>query len=441
MLPGFAERVRAVGTRCAALLGEHFELVYPGVLETEADAANARRHLAAQPLDAVVVAPTMAVPAPVVLAALEGIDAPLVLWNAVPMLRMAADLSQAEATENSTTVACLMLSNVFLRLNRHAEVHTAPLDDPTAIAELVRVVRGAAVAGSLRGAALLRIGNEMPTYLNVAASADDLVRLGLREVGIGKEELNDAFAASDDLTAAAVIDEVRALGWVGSGGTGLTRSARLAAAVRTLLDHHAAVGGTVNCHGPLLRFSGTIGIPACLAVAREASRGVSLACTGDQPAGIALLIGRRLTGQALYHEPYAPEPATDLMLLAAGGEGDPNWADGAITLESNDHYPGDHGEGTSIAFPLRLGPATMLSLSPIGDTWHLAYATGEVVESRYRNLRGPNGMFRFDSGTVNAAADRWIASGATHHSALLPGRPITELEVAARALGIRAVRC
>jgi hypothetical protein len=37
-------------------------------------------------------------------------------------------------------------------------------------------------------------------------------------------------------------------------------------------------------------------------------------------------------------------------------------------------------------------------------------------------MRGPNGMFRFDSGDVAEATSRWIASGATHHNALRPGQ-------------------
>lgn len=440
MLPGFAERVRGIGDRCAEALREHVDLVYAGVVETEADAARARDVLSGERLDAVIYAPTMAVPAPLVLTALERVTAPLVVWNAIPVLRMADDLSQAEATENSTTVACLMLVNVLLRQGRPVEVHTAAIDDPAAVAGLVRVVRGAAAAGALRGATLLRIGHPMPTYLNVASTAEDLARLGVREVDVTRAELDAAFADVDDDAAAAVLAEVQGAGWRGDGGPGLARSARLAAAVRALVDRHGAVGGTVNCHGELLRFSDTVGIPACLAVAREATRGVNLSCTGDQPAGVALLLARRIAGAALYHEAYAPEPATGLMLLAAGGEGDPAWADGEVALEANDHYPGEHGEGTSIAFALRRGPATMVSMSPIGDDWHLAWATGEVVESRYRNMRGPNGMFRFDSDDAVRAADRWIASGATHHNALAPGRLDVELEVAARVLGVRSVR-
>ena len=442
MRDGFAERMRAIGTRCAEQLGAEVDVVFPGVVETEEQAVQAQAALAAQPLDAVVYAPVMAVPAPLALTALEGVEAPLVVWNAVPVMRMGDDISQAEATENSTTVACLMFVNVLLRRGRRAEVCTAPLDDPDAVRGLLRTVRACAAAGALRHSSLVRIGDPMPTYLNVMVTAEELARLGTREVRVEAAELDEAFAAAGPDEARAVVDDVRASGFRGDGGPGLERSARLAHAVRTLVDRHAAVGGTVNCHGPLLRFSDTVGIPACLAVAREALRGVSLSCTGDQPAGVALVLARALAGAALYHETYAPEPATGLMLVAAGGEGDPAWAvdPAAIELEANDHYPGNHGEGTSIAFGLRPGPATMLSLSPIGDTWHLAWATGEIVESRYADMRGPNGMFRFDSGDAVRAADAWIASGATHHNALAPGRLDVELDVVARALGIRSVR-
>jgi L-arabinose isomerase len=442
MRPGFAERVRAGGPRCAALLAQWFDVVDPGVIETEADAARANEVLRAAQLDAVVYAPTMAVPAPLALRALEDLDAPLVLWNAVPVRQMGDDLSQAEATENTTTVACLMLANVLLRQGRPAPVCTTPTDDPAAVAEVARHVRAVAAAASLRGRTFLRLGDPLPSYLNVMTTDEELARLGVQEVSVQAAELDDAFTAASEDDADAILAELGALGWTGSGGPGARRSARLAHALRTLLDRHRAIGGTVNCHGPLLRFSPTVGIPACLAVAREAAAGRVLSCTGDQPAGLALHLARQLAGASLYHETYAPEPATGLMLIAAGGEGDPAWADppGAVALEANDHYPGEHGEGTSIAFALRRGPATMLSLSPVGDTWHLAWATGEVVESRYRGMRGPNGMFRFDSGDAMACASAWIASGATHHNALAPGRLDLELPLVARALGIRDIR-
>ena len=108
-----------------------------------------------------------------------------------------------------------------------------------------------------------------------------------------------------------------------------------------------------------------------------------------------------------------------------------------VTLEENDHYPGARGRATSIAFGLQRGPATLLSLSPTDTGWVLAWGPGEIAETRYRNMRGPNAMFRFDSGPGDAALARWIGSGATHHNALAPGRLDLEIPALASALGIR----
>jgi L-arabinose isomerase len=131
------------------------------------------------------------------------------------------------------------------------------------------------------------------------------------------------------------------------------------------------------------------------------------------------------------------------VLVAAGGEGDPTWVapGNGIRLEPNRHYPGRNGPGTAVSFPLERGPATLLSMSPAGDGWILAWGTGEVVESRYPALGGPNGMFRFDSGPAGEALARWIGSGATHHAALARGRLDIELPVVAAILGLAAVRC
>jgi L-arabinose isomerase len=72
--------------------------------------------------------------------------------------------------------------------------------------------------------------------------------------------------------------------------------------------------------------------------------------------------------------------------------------------------------------------------------WRLVWATGEIVETRYRRMGGPNAMFRFDTGPSNQVATSWIESGATHHNALALGRLDDEIPVLARALGVEAVR-
>lgn len=440
MHAGFVERMRAAAARHAAVLARWFDVLETGVIESESEAAQVRELLARERVDAVVFAPAMAAPPSFGQIALERCPAPVVLWNALSTRSIPHDVSQAEATENSTTVGCTMFANTLLRLGRPAPTVTASLDDEVRLEHLRRTVAGAAAAGSLRGASLLRIGAPIPGYRNIEASAEQLAELGLREIDVPAEELDESFDEVGESAAASVLDELRAAGFVGDGGPDAMRSARLAEAIRVLLDRHAAVLGTVNCHGPLLRFSDHIGITACLAVAREALRARPLSCTGDGPAAIALLLARRLAGAALYNECYAAEPDTGLLLVAAGGEGDPGWADGPVQLESNDHYPGNNGQGSSVAFALRRGPATLLSASPVDVGWRLAWATGEIVETRSTKMRGPNGMLRLDSGDATDAISRWISSGATHHNALAPGRLDVELEVLCDVLGVRSVR-
>lgn len=441
MGPEFPGRMRAHVARSVELLADEFEVVETPLIENDADAAAVAALLADEPIDAIVFAPTMAAPPSYVAAALASTTAPLVIWNAPSILRLPRDLTQAEATVHSTSVGAAMYGNVRAREGRPAPVVTAAHDDPAALATLFRTIRAVAAAGSLRGSAFIRVGDPIPGYLDVGSSAADLERLGVREVAIAREAWESFVASVPAEAALGLVDETRAR-WAGEPGPQAEWSGRIAIALERALDQADALGGTVNCHGPWFRRSATVGLPACLGVACQTEAGRPIACTGDQPTAIALYLARRMAGAALYCECYTPEIETGLVLVAAGGEGDPAWAEpaGRVRLETNDHYPGTRGHGTSVTFALRPGPATLLSLSPARDGWILAWAPGEVVETRYANMRGPNGMFRFDSGPGGEALARWIASGATHHNALAPGRLIVEVPALAGALGIRAAR-
>jgi L-arabinose isomerase len=438
----FKDRCMAHSARSAGILAGMFDVVAPDLIEDEAGAARARTVLASAELDAVVFAPTMAAPPSYAATALDGVEVPLVIWNAPAIRRLGDDISQAEATEHSTTVGAVMYGNVRSRSGRPPLVVTAGHDDAPAVERLIRTVRAAAAAGSLRGRTVLRVGDPLPGYFDVEAAPSSLRYLGLQEVAVGREEWEQRvnFVAPGD--AAAVVSDLRVRGWTGDPGPEAVRSGKLVLALGRALDDVEAIAGTVNCHGPWFRGSSVVGITACLAVACSTDRGRPIACTGDQPTAIALYLARRIAGASLYCECYTPEAETGLMLVAAGGEGDPAWADppGGVLLEKNSHYPGEHGAGTSIAFGLRPGPATLLSLSPDSSGWVLAWATGEVIETRYQHMQGPNAMFRFDSGPAVDVATAWIASGATHHNALAPGRLDLEIAAIATALEIRSVR-
>lgn len=440
MGPDFPARMQNHMARSAAILGKEFDVVETPLIESEADAARVAALLEAEAPEAVVFAPAMAAPPSYAEIALSRTTAPIVVWNAPAIRRLPDDLRQDEATVHSTSVGAVMFGNVLVRSGRHASVVTAAHDDRPAVERLRRVVRAAAAAGSLRGARVLRIGDPIPGYRDVEASESDLAALGVTEVGIETAEWEELVASVDDEAADALLRDCTAR-WPGDPGPAAAWSARIAIALDRLFAEYDAIAGTVNCHGRWFRRSPVVGVTACLGVAYQTAAGRPVSCTGDLPTAIALHLARRIGGAALYCECYAPEIETGLVLVAAGGEGDPAWADppGAVRLQANDHYPGERGAGASVSFSLRRGPATLLSLSPAQEGWRLAWGLGEVVETRYRNMGGPNAMFRFDSGPGGEALSRWICSGATHHNALAPGRLDLEVPALAGALGIRHV--
>lgn len=100
---------------------------------------------------------------------------------------------------------------------------------------------------------------------------------------------------------------------------------------------------------------------------------------------------------------------------------------------------GENGPGVAVAFDIKKGPSTLLSLTPMSkpqESWRLIVAEGEIIDSHHTGMEGPNGMFRFDSGEVRSCYAKWCDMGATHHAALIPGHGKKELTIAAATLGI-----
>jgi L-arabinose isomerase len=442
MPTGFREDREATARGYAELLAADFDVIDAGTLASDADGERANALLRDARPDVVVFAPSMAAPPSYAANALAGLDTPLVIWNGPTIDRLPDGLTQAQATVNSSQVAAVMLANALVRDSKPFATVTASPSDEAGTTLLTRTVRAAAAASALRGASLLRVGGWLPGYLDVESTEAELARLGVREHAVGVDELDEAFGAVGDERVARGLADLDERGWIRREGPADERSMRLALALDDLAGSVEAVAATVNCHSEILRWNPAIGITACLGASLLTAAGTPVSCTGDLPTALALVLARALSGRALYCEFYTPERETGLMLLAAGGEGDPAWADPdyPVVVEPNDHYPGDHGAGASLSFRLEQGPATALSLSPVGATWRLAWATGEIVEARYDEMGGPNGMFRFDSGPAFEVGARWIASGATHHNALARGRLDVEVPVLARALGIEEVR-
>lgn len=440
MPPDFPASRRAYAAECARLLAEVAVVVDPGVVDDAEGAAVAAAAFTGENLDAVVFWPTMAAPP-------AWLDELLAALPAVPVIAVVAqesgvvpdDYDTDQATARSLPVGAVMGTNVLARRGVSFEVVVGKLG-PELVERVGSVARVAAAAGAVRRLRLGVVGGPVAGYTDVEVTPDQLAELGVTTVDVA-DALAAEFAAADSAAAGRIIAEL-AVDWdLEVEADVLERSARLAVALEHVVDDHELDGGAVNCHGPRLRFGPEIGITACLGVSRCSAAGRPFACTGDVPAAVALALGRRLAGSALYCELYQLDLEHDWLLVANGGEGD--WTIREVgrrgRLLPEDHYPGEAGPGVAVAFPVRRGPATLISLTPEagpGGGWQLLSAEGEVLDSRHHHMEGPNAMFRFDGLDVADGYARWCRAGATHHAALLPGHRSAELGLLTRLLGI-----
>lgn len=432
---------RRYSASCVELLAGIGDVDHHGVVESPEDAERLAEVWRSAPIDIVVCWPTMAAPP----AWLETIttarpDCPVLVVVAQEHDAVPDAYTTDLATARSLPVGAVMATNVLRRASTPFEVVVGRLGDDALVADISGAIDVLMSVRAVRTLRLGTVGEPIPGYSDVAVDDVQLARLGVELIDVA-DDLERAFVDSTIASAEEVVAEVAASWHIDVGAEVLQRSARLAVALEQVVARHALHGGAVNCHGPRLRFNDTIGIAACLAVSRCTAAGTPFACTGDVPTAVALVIGQHLTGSALYCELYQLDLAEDWILVANGGEGDWTYRDEArsAALLPEDHYSGEHGAAVASSFSVRLGAATLMSLSPgIGrdGRWGLVVAEGAVIGSRHDGMEGPNAMFRFDGVHVADGYRQWCRRGATHHAALVPGRARARVERVAAHLDI-----
>jgi len=424
-----------------SVLENSFEVIDFGMVSSPEEARATAGKIAAASIEVLIYAPAMVAPPAWIEIALSDLACPILIWSATRQNAVPEQLDHLQATVHTSLVGATMLANCLVRAQKRFAVVDAVPGNPADESRLIRSIMAAVAAHRLTNAVALRIGDPIPGYRDVESTPDELATLGVREVAIPITELEAAFAR---IASADVADELARLkarpGWRAPPADASATSARLALALRRLTAEHRATLGTVNCHSPWLRQNRQIGVVACLGVSLMHEAGIPFSCTGDLPAAMAGLLAATLSGTSLYCELYVREPASDEFLVAAGGEGDPRWAEGGVTVVPNQYYPGHCGAGLGVRFALRRGPATLIAMSPTSDAWRMIWASGEITGRSFDQLDGPNGMFRFTTQPGHRAAEDWIGAGPTHHPALARGVLDLELPLVARLANLENFR-
>ncbi|MGH8226344.1 MAG: hypothetical protein ACREU3_00345 [Steroidobacteraceae bacterium] len=378
-------------------------------------------------------------------------ELPVVVWAIHERDALPDDFGHSEITSEGATVGTPQLLNLLQRQRRRSAVVLGRARDPACGERVGRALRAAAAARRLHGARMGRVGVPLAGYGCVDAEDRELERaLGLAVVPVQAEALRQRYARITDAQINAVTMEIRGDFCIAAeleGSLGLSRSVRFAAALEELDTELGLDMGAMNCHVPELRFAADPGIAPCFALGRETSRGIPWSCTGDVLAPIAMLVGKLLSGCAIYHEIEALDYASNEALLANSGEHDLGWLPSAERprLHRNPWFRTDEVCGACATYTPSAGPATLLAFTPHADEpsgFRFVAAEGELTHRTFRQTGTFNAAFRFAAhgDPVDRAWARWAEAGVNHHAALARGHLAWEVGLIAQLSSVGFVQ-
>lgn len=440
MPPGFRAEREAWGRGIAEILGSEGEEKFFGLLLDDETGRRIGAELAAWQPDAVVLAPAMPGPPAFTWAALVDLPrVPVVIWTANHLDALPATYNSVDHLANSGNVGVAMIGNILARNGRKTTVVTGRWYEADSQQRARSAARAAAAAGRVAKARVGVLGQPLGGYSNVIVDGDELKnRIGAELVPVTLSEWEAAFTAATDESSRRIATALDAFDVMESEGEDLRAAYRLAAALESVADRHALDCGTFNSHLEYSHNNPKIGLVGGLANSWLTSSGIPFTDTGDTITAIAMLIGRLLSGTAVYTELNTIDYAANAILCANTGEVDFSAA-AHVSIFPAKSFTGKQQRGAIIDAELRTGPATILGFTPHPQArggFRLIVFPGHVTGRPDIDLHVPHSLFRPAGLDAPTGFSRWIEAGATHHACLSLGDIVEPARLVGNLLGI-----
>lgn len=430
----------AAAREIADLLGEYGEVVHAGLVEEEAQAAEAARLFNAADVD-IIVAMELAYTKGVVPArCLIDTTAPVLVWNAQKIARLGEADGFDVVMLNSGMAGMPELTAVLLRTGREFTMVTSRLDDPDGRRKVANVISAAAVRRRLRTARVALVGHPFEGMTDLMFDG-----LSLRQdVGpvvwpLEPEKIAVRFGEIPQAEVDALCAAERARYGVDMEAPLFERSARLALALESIAREHRFDAFTA--FDQVWLTDPRVGIIPSYGTGRLCEIGIPAAPEGDVNCAVAQLIMTELAGQATTVENYVIDFENNAVMFSHDGHGNPALATpGAVKVKHSIYYQGVNGFGAGFEFAYQPGPVTNLALVTVGENrWRFVISEGEFLAFPPRPISAPKTLFRHDELPIDEWCNEWCEAGATHHMAAAQGRWTEQLLVLAQMLGIEAV--
>lgn len=335
------------------------------------------------------------------------------------------------------------LSNLLLRAHVPFAVAAGHADNSDVIGRAAGYIRAAAAARAMNGSRTASVGGCFDGMGDFLVSDDEMKSIfGVDMVYPAGEELEAERNALSDSETKAEKKRLRASGAeiMTIDDEAYTDTARNSLALRHWMDKNDINAFTVNfreirpgCGLELMPFT-----EACYQL--EKCRGYA----GEGDALTASLVGALLTSYPLtsFVEIFCPDWKNNAILLSHMGEYNPRMTEGRASLKKMDFIYGDAKDPVVSYDCYKGGKAVYVNLSRGADggfRFILSPVTLLDIPDEADNFGSRvRGWMRHDTLDVPAFLEALGKRGAIHHSALVMGASLAELEFFAEVMGLPA---
>ena len=436
--------MRPAATAAAQEIADTFaqwgEVVHAGLVEEESQATAAARLFNAADVDLIVAMELAYTKGLVPARALLDTTAPVLVWNAQKIRRLAEGDGFDVVMLNSGMAGMPELTAVLLRTDREFALVTSPFDDPDGRRRVREVIAAAAIRRRLKEARVALVGHHFE-------GMTDLMFDGLsmrQEIGpvvwpVEPEKYAVRFGEIPQSDVDALMAAERARYTVEMAPELFERSVRFALSLESVTKEQGFDAFTA--FDQVWLTDPRVGIIPSYGTGRLCEIGIPAAPEGDVNTAVAQLILQELAGQATTLENYVVDYDTNAVMFSHDGHGNPALGTpGGVKVKHSIYYSGVHGFGAGFEYAYEPGPITNLALVTTGyGQWRFVISEGELLPFPPRSISAPQTLFRHDTLDITAWCDGWLRAGATHHMGAAQGRWTPQLLHLARMLGIEAV--
>ncbi|MDP2350458.1 MAG: hypothetical protein Q8M74_04800 [Chloroflexota bacterium] len=430
----------AAAQEIADTFAEWGEVVHAGLVEEESQAAAAARLFNAADVDLIVAMELAYTKGLVPARAILDTTAPVLVWNAQKIRRLAEDDGFDVVMLNSGMAGMPELTAVLLRTGREFALVTSLFDDPDGRRRVQEVIAAAAVRRRLREARVALVGHHFE-------GMTDLMFDGLsmrQDIGpvvwpVEPEKFAVRFGEIPQTDVDALIAAERAKYTVDMQPALFERSVRLALALESVTKEQGFDAFTA--FDQVWLTDPRVGIIPSYGTGRLCEIGIPAAPEGDVNTAVAQLILQELAGQATTLENYVVDYDHQAVMFSHDGHGNPALGTpGEVKVKHSIYYSGAHGFGAGFEFAYEPGPITNLALVTTGlGQWRFVISEGRLLPFPPRPISAPQTLFRHDTLGIADWCDAWLRAGATHHMGAAHGRWTSHLLYLAQMLDIEAV--